>query len=142
MSARSIAKWAVRIVVSLVFVLIVMPTAYFLYHGYAPGLLLNPITRYLYSLRDSAHGSTRDLVPHIFAVGDSKETVVANLLEAGFEPWHNYHVRFDPQTKVTDIFHIWAGGNIACGYEFFVELQFDQDQSLLAGEAVRDGACL
>lgn len=129
-------------IAALAFVLLVMPTAYFLYVGYAPHLLLNPITRYLYPLRDAKHGDERNLIPNVFAIGDGKDTVVASLLGAGFETWHNYHASFDPQTKVTDIFHIWAGGNIACGYEFFVELQFDDNQSLVAAEAVSDGACL
>lgn len=142
MSIKSAVMWAVRTIAALALVLVVIPTAYFLYHGYAPGLLLNPVTRYLYPLRDAVHGAKLDLIPNVFSVGDSKETVVTDLLGAGFETWHNYHVRFDPQTKVTDIFHIWAGGNIACGYEFFVELQFDEGQRLVKAEAVRDGACL
>jgi len=112
----------------------------FIYGAYAPDMLFNPVTRYLYPQRDLGHGAVVNLIPGLFSLGEARGEVLAQLKGAGFEDW-DMPSQFQPQ-DVTDVLHRWAGHNFACGHEFFIYLGFGADEGLTKAENHIDGACL
>jgi hypothetical protein len=108
-----------------------------LYFGYAPDLLLNPITRYLYPQREQNWGGMMPLIPAVFQVGEPRARVVGELKAAGFEELSHNEM---PDNKLA--LSRPAGANIACGYEFDVTLTFGPDDGLMQADSMHGGACL
>jgi hypothetical protein len=117
--------------------LLALPVGYFTYTAFAPQLLFDETTRYLYQFREM--GRTRvSLVPDLFSLGESKAEVEAKMNSAGLERWSK---RYGDESN-HQVFHLWAGHGIACGYELFIEADYD-DQDLLKSATIQQGgACL
>lgn len=114
-----------------------VPLAWFNYSAFAPHLLLNPTTRYLYQYREMGREDV-SLIPGLFAEGESKENVESKMTSAGLDIWSK---RYD-DTSNHQVFHLVAGHNIACGYELFIEADYDEQDRLKTATVHQGGACL
>ena len=118
--------------------LVALPVAYFTYGGFAPHLLLNPTTRYLYQFREIARPTEINLIPTLFPQGDTKQNVDTKLTEAGLERWSK---RYGDVTN-HQVFRLQAGNNWFCGYELFVVADYNDEDLLTSATAQQGGACL
>jgi hypothetical protein len=109
-----------------------------LWGAYDPLMLFNPVTRYLYPQRTLPNGTEVSLIPGLFKPGTPRAQVVSDLEAAGFKAWPMVQ---NPQ-GFTEVYHRWAGQNLSCGYEFFVQLAFRPDGGLLKAVNQQGGACL
>ena len=131
--------------ISLVLLLVVGSfAAYVSYHYFALNLLFNGTTRHLYQYREmTGRNNDVNLVPGLFAGGETKAQVEAQLLDAGLDTWKASNAEMPPGAKSMQKFHLWAGGrNIACGSELFVLIGYDQNDLLTSATVDQGGACL
>ena len=117
---------------------------YATYKYYALHLLFNGTTRHLYQYREmGGRNNDVNLVPGLFAGGETKAQVEAQLLDAGLDAWNTSHTKMPPGAESVQLFHLWAGGrNIACGSELFVLIGYDQSDLLTSATVDQGGACL
>ena len=134
---RKIGARSAGRVLSLVFIL-ALPVCYFTYAGYAPYLLFNPTTKYLYQFRDIGRPTEVDLIPDLFELGDTKASAGRRMEEAEIERWSK---RYGDDSN-HEVFRLGAGGNIACGYELFIKVDYDQEDRVTSAAARQGGACL
>ena len=113
------------------------PLLLFVFFGYAPDLLLNPIIRYLYPQREQNFGGMMSLIPAVFQVDEPRGRVLEELKAAGFKELSHNGM---PDNKLA--LSRSAGANIACGYEFDVTLTFGPDDGLIQADSMHGGACL
>lgn len=118
--------------------LLALPTGYFAYTGYAPNLLFNPTTRYLYQFREIDRPTQINLIPGLLLEGARKQDVEIRLTGAGLERWSK---RYNDDTN-HQVFRLRAGGNLFCGYELFVEADYNDEDLLASATAQQGGACL
>lgn len=117
---------------------------YVVYHYFALNLLLNGTTRYLYQYREMA-GRNNDvnLIPGLFAGGETRQQVEAQLLGAGLEAWNTSYTEMPSGAESMQKFHLWAGGrSLACGSELFVLVGYDHNELLTSATVDQGGACL
>lgn len=120
------------------FLLLLLPVGYFTYAGYAPHLLFNPTTRYLYQFRELKRPNEVDLIPDVFQRGESKASAGNKMAGANIERWSK---RYGDDSN-HEVFRLRAGGNIACGYELFIEVDYDDQDRVMSATAHQGGACL
>lgn len=128
---------AVGCVLALILIFI-LPIGYFTYSGYAPHLLVNPTTNYLYQFRELKRPNEVDLIPAVFQRGEPKVSVGSKMADAKIEKWSK---RYGDDSN-HEVFRLRAGGNIACGYELFIEVDYDHEDLVTSAKAHQGGACL
>jgi hypothetical protein len=127
------------------FLIVVLgPVAYLTYAFFAPHLLLNDTSRYLYQYRSMvSRDDSVSLIPGLFAIGEPKDQVSAQLLGSGLDQWNTAFEAIPPGATSVLKFRLRAGAiNWACGSELFVQVGFDENNELSSATVAQGGACL
>lgn len=133
-----------KIIAIVLAAVIALPVLYLVYVSYAPHLLLNETTRYLYQYRDlNVRHDGPSLIPGLFHGGKPKDEVRSQLLDAGLELWNVAGDSVPAGAVSMHTFLLNAGArNIACGSQLFVVIGYDADDRLVSANVHQGGACL